>query len=331
MQANKYIYTFRYDTTESMLCKLESKHLFKKEEKDKQLISDIKMEPSISAFIKKRLDVISFSTDYSLLIEQIKKENIRTEGFKVEYLILEGDKTRNADRLTKLKDVGFGIDTYPDYNNPSITYGICTFEGVWYFGVLIKNNFDWLKHKQKPYSYSNSIKQNIAKALVNIAADSKQDVKLLDACCGVGTIMLEACFAGYEIEGCDISWKTCNNARANLAYFKYVGEIHCNDVKDLTKIYDAAIIDLPYNLYSPASDQDVLNIITSIAKIANRLVIVSTAEISDAIKSIGLTVIDLCAISKRGKTNFTRNIWICESKKSAKRCEPSTFYDKYSF
>ena len=313
MQASKHIYFFRYDDTESNLCKLESLHLFQKEEKNKQLLSNVKIDPSRSAFIKKRLDVISSSKDYQELIDQIKKENIKTDGFKVEYLILNGDTTRNADRLSKLKDVGYSIDTFPDYHNPSITYGICTFEELWYFGVIHSNSFEWQKHKQKPHSYSNSIKQNIAKALVNIAIDSKEDVKLLDACCGAGTIMLEACFDGHNIEGCDFGWKICKNARANLAHFNYEGEVHFSDIKDLSKQFDAAIIDLPYNIYSEASEEDILSIIKSTAKIANRLVIVSTSKIEETIQKAGLKVINYCTVSKRGKTTFVRKIWVCET------------------
>ena len=315
MQADQYIYAFRYDSTESMLSKLESRLMFKKEEKDKLLFSDQKVEADTSAFIKTRLDVVSSSSDYASLIHQIKNKNIKTKGFKVEYLILNGDTTRNSERLSKIREVGFSIDTFPNYHNPSITYGICTYEGKWYFGVINKNNFTWQKHKQKPISYSNSIKQNIAKALVNIAVESNRGLKILDACCGAGTIMLEACYEGHDIEGCDISSKTCNNARANLSHFNYVGKVHCSDIKDITKKYDAAIIDLPYNLYSPATDDDILNIIKATAKISDRLVIVSTAEIEDAINNADLLVTNYCEVSKKGKSNFTRKVWVCEKEK----------------
>ena len=314
MQAHKYIYSFRYDHTESNLSKLESWYLFNKQESHKQLFSNIEIDPSKSAFIKSRLDITTSSDNYEDLIDQIKKKEIMTDGFKVEYLILEGDETRNKERLGKLKDVGYSINTFPDYYNPTITYGLCSFENIWYFGILNKNNFIWQKHKQKPFSYSNSIKQNIAKALVNIAASTKRNPKLLDACCGVGTIMLEACFTGYSIEGCDISWKTCNNARANLAHYDYAAEVHHADIKDLDKQDDAAIIDLPYNIYSPASDMDISNIIKATTEITNRLVIVSTAEIGDAIENAGLTVLDYCDVSKRGKANFTRKVWVCETR-----------------
>lgn len=311
--ATKHIYTYRYDFTESDLSKLESRYLFNKDEKNKQLFSNVKIDPSISAFIKSRLDIVSFSADYATLIEQIKKENIRTDGFKVEYLILDGDNTRNNDRLNKVKDIGYCIDTFPDYYNPTITYAICHCEGVWYFGILIKNSFDWQKHKQKPYSYSNSIKINIAKALVNIASEAKQGKTILDGCCGVGTIMLEACFAGVAIEGCDISWKTCKKARANLEHYNYAAQVYCSDIKDMTNRYDSVILDLPYNLYTEATDADILHIIVSSAKISDQLVIVSTSDITELINAAGLELSDYCNVSKRGKANFTRRVWVCKT------------------
>jgi tRNA G10 N-methylase Trm11 len=180
------------------------------------------------------------------------------------------------------------------------------------FGILIKNNLDWHKHKQKPCSYSNSISMSIAKVLVNIAARANKEEKLLDACCGVGTIMLEACFAGNNIEGCDINEKICKHARENLSHFNYTANVYNSDIKDISKRYDAAIIDLPYNLFSDANENDILHIIESTAKITNQLVIVSTSDITTLISKAGLRISDYCSVNKRGKANFNRKIWVCE-------------------
>ena len=312
MHQNNYIYSFNYDNAESDLCKLESKHIFNKEEKNKLLFSDIKAEPSSSAFIKKRLDITLSSDDYSTLINEIKKEGICIEGFKVEYLVLDGDTTEYAERLKKLRDIGYSIEGDSDYYNPTITYALSHHKGIWYFGILIKNSFVWHKHKEKPHSFSNSISINIAKALVNIAAQTDKKATLLDACCGAGTIMLEACFSGNNIEGCDINWKMCKHARENLSHFNYTANIYRSDIKDLSKSYEAAIIDLPYNLYSSANDTQILHIIKSTAEITNRLVIVSTSDITNFISKAGLRLSDYCDVSKRGKAIFTRKIWVCE-------------------
>ena len=312
MQVNKHIYSFSYDNTEGELCKLESRHIFNREEKNRQLFSDIKVEPSSSAYIKKRLDVISFSDDYATLITEVKKESICVEGFKVEYLVLDCDTTAYADRLKKLKDIGFSIEGDPDYYNPTITYGLCSYEDIWYFGILIKDNFEWHKHNKKPCSFSNSISVSIAKALVSIATKADKEKKLIDACCGVGTIMLEACFVGNEIDGCDINWKASRDARINLSHFNYTSTVYRSDIKDISLRYDAAILDLPYNLYSRSSDDEVLHIIQSSAELSDRLIIVSTSDITDFIIGTGYRIADHCSVSKRGKANFARKIWVCE-------------------
>jgi tRNA (guanine10-N2)-dimethyltransferase len=312
MQINNYKYSFSYDNTERELCKLESRHIFNKEEKNKLLSSDIKVEPSSSAFIKRRLDIISFSEDYATLINEIKKESICNEGFKIEYLVCAGDTTEYAERLKKLREIGYSIEGDTDYHNPTTTYVLCYYEGIWHFSIAIKDNLAWHKHKQKPCSYSNSISTNIAKALVNIAAKANKDKKLLDACCGVGTIMLEACFAGNNMEGCDINGKICMDARKNLSHFNYTANIYHSDIKDISLRYDAAIIDLPYNLFSSATDNAILHIIKSTAKITDRLVIVSASDITNLISNTGFRLSDYCSVSKRGKTNFARKIWVCE-------------------
>lgn len=312
MHIPKHIYSFNYHQMESELCKLEARSIFNQEEENKLLLSDVKVEPSSSAFIKKRLDVTSFSGDYATLIHEIKEEKICREGFKVEYLVFDGDTTGYAERLDKLKDIGYSIEGMPDYYNPTIMYGVCCYEGIWCFGELVKNDFDWHKHKQKPCSYSNSISITIAKALVNIAAKDNKESRLLDACCGVGTIMLEACFAGNNIEGCDINWKICENARENLAYFNYTAAVYRSDIKDISTRYDAAIIDLPYNLLSFATEEDMSHIIESASKITDRLVIVSISDITTFITDAGFSISDHCSVSKRGNKKFTRRIWVCE-------------------
>lgn len=305
---------YRYDDTERALCKLESSALFNEEDKDKLLFSDVSIAPSSSAFLKNRLDIIASSPDYATLIQSIKKEKIANEGFKVEYIVFDGDTTEYPQRLKKLKDIGFSIEGTPDYHHPTTTYALCYHEAVWYFGVLIKNKFAWQKHNQKPCSYSNSISINIAKALVNIAPQGNKDAKLLDACCGVGTILLEAAFAGYTIEGCDINWKICHDARTNLAHFNYKVPVYRSDVRAISKRYDAAILDLPYNLLSDATEQGTLHIIQSAAMRSNRLVIVSIVDISKHINAVGFHITDKCSIRKKGKTGFVRRIWVCEKR-----------------
>ena len=315
---HKYIYTFNYDYNHNDLCKVESKQIFGEEEKNKILFSNIEIDPSISPFIRNRFDIILFSEDYSELLKKIEHKNIHAEGFKAEYLVMDDDATGYGERLNKLKDIGYIIEGEPDYYKPTITYSLCKYNNVWCFGVLIKHNADWQKHKKKPCSFSNSINMDVAKSLVAIATKGNKNNSLLDACCGVGTIMLEACVSGFNVEGCDINFKTVGNTNKNLEYYNYNSYVHYSDIKDLHKKYDAAIIDLPYNLYTYSTDDITFNIIESTAKLTDRIVIVSIADIEDTIKNIGLKITDYCTVEKRGKSKFTRKIWVCEKESTSK-------------
>ncbi len=125
-------------------------------------------------------------------------------------------------------------------------------------------------------------------------------------------MMLEACFAGYNIEGCEINLKVCKYARENVSHFKYTAPMYHSDIKDISKKYDAAIIDLPYNLVSVATNDDILHIISSAAAITDRLVIVSIRDITNLISNMGFSITDYCSVRKRGKTIFARRIWVCE-------------------
>jgi len=309
---HKFIYTFNYDRHYIELCKMESRQLFGEEEKDKLLFSNLKFNPAISPFLKNRLDIILSSHEYSDLLKKIKQKNIHAEGFKVEYLILEGDTLGYTDRLDKLRDVGYRIEGEPEYYKPIVTYSIGKYMGIWYFGILNKKNVDWDKHKKKPFSFSNSLEINISKTLVCVASKGDTKIKLLDACCGVGTVLLEACYSGFDIEGCDINWKAVKHTRQNLAHYNYTSKVYRSDIKDLDQKYDAIIVDLPYNLLSYSDDLIVSNIIESSAALTTRMVIVSISDISKLINKTGFDITDSCTVGKSGKGNFSRKIWLCE-------------------
>ena len=312
MLEHLYLYSFNYDYHNSALCKLESRQLFDKEEKNKILFSDRSIDPSITPFIKNRVELISYATNYQELLIKIKSKKITVEDFNVEYLSLRGDLTGYTERREKSKDIGYSIEGQPNFKRPSITYAICKNNNIYYFGVLLKHDIDWHKHKHKPCSFSNSINMDIAKSLVCIATKGDTSKDILDSCCGVGTIILEGCISGFNIEGCDINPKSCKHKEKNLNYYGYTSTIYCTDIKSIAKKYNTAIIDLPYNLYSYSNELITANIIHSTVKLTNRVIIVSITDIRNLINETGLQVIDSCSVQKRGKSKFSRKIWVCE-------------------
>lgn len=230
---SNFLYSFNYDYHNSDLCKLEARQIFQLEEKDKVLFSDKKVDPSISPFLRHRIEIITSSPDYRELIDQIKEQGIKKEGFKVEYILFEGDESDFDERRLKMRDVGYNITGVPDFEKPTLTYAICKHDNRWYFGVLAKHDIAWHEHKKKPNSFSNSIGMDIAKALITIASKGDNTNKLLDACCGVGTVLLEGRISGFNINGNDINPKRRKQSAGNLAHYNYDGEVFCSDIADL--------------------------------------------------------------------------------------------------
>lgn len=117
---------------------LEQRQLFNLEGKNNLLFSPVKIDPSISPFLKNRIKIATSNEDYDILINQIKALKIKMEGFKAEYIILNNDLSERAERYKKLRDIGHCIEGFPNFENPTTTYAICKHEGTWYFGTLLK-------------------------------------------------------------------------------------------------------------------------------------------------------------------------------------------------
>ncbi|MPN18651.1 hypothetical protein SDC9_166013 [bioreactor metagenome] len=211
------------------------------------------------------------------------------------------------------KEVGLRIYGYPSFKSPKITLGITFYQNYWYFGYLTQNNYEWRNHKQKPYSFSSALGLNMAKVLVNVAGRGDTSKRLIDACCGMGTVILEGISAGYHICGWEINPKVAECARLNLAHYQYNAEIVTGDMQKIKEHYDVVIIDLPYNNFSHFDEEKQWDIVRHAKQIANRMIIVTSTDIREKLYAEQLKIIDDCRAEKTIKGDFTGYIWVCEN------------------
>ena len=163
-------------------------------------------------------------------------------------------------------------------------------------------------HDHKPFSYSNALKVNVSRALVNIAVGNNLNCKVVDPCCGVGTVLIEALSMGIDIKGYEINPNIGANAKENLQYFEYEDVITICDMSTITDKFDVAIVDLPYGVFTKTTPEEQLSIIANTRKIANRLVLIAFNNMDEQVVSSGFTIEDKFIISK-GK--FKRLVSIC--------------------
>ena len=307
---NKYFYFINCSDMEKELCNMEMKSIFKQIPNRKFLFSNKDFNPSRSPFIKFKVNIIYIEESLEIIINKIKNEKISYDDFKVNYMKSEDGDVSYENRLKAVREIGFVINGFPDIHNPKVELAIIKIKDKWIFGELIKNDFKWQKHNDKPHSYSNSIPLRMARALVNIATCDDKRLSIIDPCCGVGTVVIEALDLGFNIKGYEISKPIACNARNNIEFFGYNREIITSgDMHNIRERYDVAIVDIPYGLYSPITSQEQKDIINTSRRIARKLVIITFEDMDNIITSAGFKVLDKCYMIKG---NMKREISICE-------------------
>lgn len=307
---NKYFYFINCSDMEKELCNMEMKSIFKQIPNKKFLFSNKDFNPARSPFIKFKVNIIYIEESLEIIINKIKNEKISYDDFKVNYMKSEDGDVSYENRLKAVREIGFVINGFPDIHNPKVELAIMKIKDKWIFGELIKNDFKWQKHNDKPHSYSNAIPLRMARALVNIATCDDKSLSIIDPCCGIGTVVIEALDLGFNIKGYEISKPIACNARNNIEFFGYNREIITSgDMHNIRERYDVAIVDIPYGLYSPITLQEQKDIINTSRRIARKLVIITFEDMDNIITSAGFKILDKCYMIKG---NMKREISICE-------------------
>lgn len=288
---------------------MEMRCLFNREINEKYFFSDIDINASKSPFIKSKIKIIYSDESLDRMVRKIKEDNLSYDDFKVSYVKSEQGDVQYEDRLEATRKIGFVVNGYPDMHKPRNPLAVTKINGLWIFGEYERNDFKWQKHNDKPYSYSNALGLRMARALVNIAMKDNEEGTLIDPCCGVGTVVIEALDLGIKVKGCEISKQIAYNARENVEFLGYLRDtIVCYDMHKIKDKYDSAIIDIPYGLFSPVTLEEQKAIIHTARNICEKMVIVTFEDMEKFIVEAGFSVIDKCVVPKG---NFKRHILVC--------------------
>lgn len=276
------------------------------------LISDIKVDPSRSPFIEERLEVLFESNELGEISNFAKTVQV-SSTFKVinlnKFDIGDTKKIPHPERRKIEREVGLNIDGEPELDHPDKIFGILLLEQRWYFGIYEKSESVWRQHVHKPNSYSTALNTRVARAVANIAAPKPENLRIIDPCCGIGTVVVEGLSMGMNIVGRDISPLVCVGARENISYFGLESNITKGPIAEVTEHYDVAIVDLPYNIYSHITDDEQFDLIQNARRIADKVVFVTVEPIDEFVIKAGFIIKDRC-IAK--KMQFERQILLCQ-------------------
>lgn len=307
-----YIYTYACSPDEESLCGMELRCLFGREIPPAIFQSEYEVDVSRSPFIKERIDVMYVGDTLADIYKQTEQVELDGKTFKVIFVktndLSPSEKIEYDERRVIEREIGMRIEGEADVNHPELVYGIVTLGGRWYFGSYHKNKATWFRQMKKPRSYSIALSTRVARAAVNMAVPNPAGVKMIDPCCGIGTVMVEALSMGIDIVGRDINPFIAAGARTNIAHFGFNAEVTLGDIADITEHYDVAVVDMPYNLYSRITPEEQLSILVHTRRIADRVVIVAIEPVDEMITEAGFAIIDRC-VAKKGA--FSRHLMLC--------------------
>lgn len=309
----EWIYTFAYTEDEKELSHMEMRALFGKDTDQKILKTGHGIDPSRSPFIKERIEVLFEAADLSGIVEQAAEVNMDTDTFKVIFLKINGlalaDQVDYSEKREVERKIGAVITGRADVHTPDVTFGLIPFGDRWYLGTYQQSEPIWFRHQQKPREYSTALSTRVARAVANIAVPNPAGVKVIDPCCGIGTVLVEALSMGIDIVGRDINPLVVDGSRENIAHFGLSGTVELGQIADIDQQYDVAIIDMPYNLYTHATPDEQLEILKHAQPITQKLLVVTIETIDHMIEEAGFTITDRCTAKK---SLFLREILVCE-------------------
>lgn len=302
-----YLYVLNYNEDEGEMCALEMRRMMHADVSKKYFFSDSNIPVTTSLFTKYKLAIKCTASSLEELID--KATQYVYEDYKVQYLNVPGFERGYRERCHLAGVLGEQLPGMFALTDPSIILGFCEVEGVWYFGELSKNTQDWHKHDDKPHHFSTALPVRQARTIVNIAVGDSPSKKLVDPCCGVGTVLLEACGLGYDIEGFELHYPVKQGALKNVQYYGYTAPVLRMDMKDITKKYDTAIIDIPYGLFTHVEEEEQQSILNHARKICDELILVSNKEMDEELKKADFEVIDRASVTKQ---RFVRYIMVAK-------------------
>ncbi|WP_411346347.1 TRM11 family SAM-dependent methyltransferase [Paenibacillus sp. WLX1005] len=324
-EVSSYLYTYACHEDERELCALELKRLLDTEPQPGYVETPIAISPERSPFVHYRLDIQWEAHSLEALEQLAVQINVLNERedadlptfyshgdealrtFKL--LCLDAQQTFSYEEKRQLeRRIGMCIHGKAQMKQPQLLFGMAYSGGRWVLGRCYLAESVWLQHNDKPRHYSTALSTRVARAAVNIALPHPTGRTLIDPCCGIGTVLVEALSMNIDIVGYDLNPLAVQGARENLQHYGMPNIVSIGDLRQLKGSYDALILDLPYNLCSVLEEDERLHMLQAAARLAHTQLVISTENIANSLAEAGLTVQHICHLHK-GK--FTRYLWLC--------------------
>lgn len=308
-ETRRNFYVTKCLENERQLCFMETKYLFDNPRPSRCFFSDREITPSVSPYIKHHISIVRSEDRFEKLLEYVREHNREYVNYRFVYFGFETQQINHREWTKKIIQLSAAIPGEVDMENPQLLLAFTKVSDTWIIGKYQANDMSWKAHDKKPHTNSHSLGLRTARAVVNIATQGKNDCRIIDPCCGIGTVIIEALTLGKNIQGYEISPNIAAKAQENLAHFGLKNVIQNCDMHTTTEVFDLGIVDIPYGIFTPFTKNAQIELLKTARRITKRAVIITFEDMTDILIHSGFHLADSCKVLK-GK--FIRYISICE-------------------
>ncbi len=250
-----------------------------------------------AAYVAEACRALAVAPDREGLLREAANLGLEQERFRITVRRIGGqDIAVGQEFVIGLANL---IEGRPDLDRPVREFVVIARRGAWLLGELVSRaDSSWLGHEQRPHQYSAALPPRIARALVNLVAAPGD--RLLDPCCGVGTVLVEAAQVGIEAHGREINEALVEHARGNVCHWGLKAEVETADGRSVTESFDAGVLDLPYGHSVPRVEATCRELVATAAEHCRMLAVVSGDDMRSFMTGLGLEVLGLARVHKGG-------------------------------
>lgn len=256
------------------------------------------------AYLKSCCEILFETASLAGLRSHLRSADLYADEFRVS--IVKKPKSLKVNAMELARDLGSAIGGRANLNNPKVTFlAVLTPEKIWFGRLLSESDNMWFAHNQRPYVTSSSLPARLACVLVNLVA--RPGDRLLDPCCGTGTIVLSAAHSGIRAVGYDLNPRMIGATTKNLQHFGLTADVALADAREVRGQFDAIATDLPYGINLTKDRSQDIEILANLRTCAPKAGFIDLRDLSKPLNDLGYRVEAVLPVPK---LSIVRRIFI---------------------
>jgi len=298
----KYVYMLSGDERERDMALAEARALADARPCSAKLVeAERRIDIGRAAYALCGLELIASGPDLDAACRELADTKLASDDFAIE--------VRRIPRKLKIghrevaNALALVIDGRPNLDHPAESFlALVTADGVWFGRKLPAAEPGWRRFVRKPYDCSSALPAHMARAVCNLVVRGGE--RVVDPCCGSGSLLLHAAELGADVTGFDISKAMVGSTNKNLEHYGYAGQASLGDATQIRGSYDVVLTNLPYGIMSPVTESTLRKLVHNIVRLAPRGVLIAARDTSADIREGGAVPDQVIRLPKFSMTRF---------------------------